>query len=289
MSVSTVAEEQYHPVMDRVLYVGNVPLDTTGKDLSDMFDICLGKNSLAFLQYPFDEEAKCHKGFAFVMLNRGKDVGTCLSKKNRDWFYVEGPKSQGGFNSQGRCYTRIRSAHVEMPSKKEEPTHLIFSPKEEGVGLRDFKLAVEDVVRSMGVTIVKSEGELSTRKYVHIYTVDAESAAVVKMFCHQFREKDMTMIVRYARMPKAPKVVAEKTTNVTLKSVAPAPKLVLEPITENYGKFGIPYSAAVKGTSSAPSVPAKVIETSAASSGVMSIQKGRSAPPKKAQRLAGTA
>jgi len=45
MSSSTPSETEFHPVADRVLYVGNVPFDTTAAELTDCFDICLGKNS----------------------------------------------------------------------------------------------------------------------------------------------------------------------------------------------------------------------------------------------------
>jgi hypothetical protein len=273
--------------------------------------------AVAFLQYPYDAEAKCHKGFAFAMLNHNSDVATCMSKKNRSWFYVEGKRSQGGFNAQGRCYVRIRSAHVEMARKNDVATELVFSPVEEGVGLRDFKLQVEDVVSSLGVTIGKSEAILDGKhKYVHIHTSDAESAAVVKMFCHQFKENDVTMSVRYARKPKAPKTASASVAATAAASSAQQQqqqrdaqttvKFVLEPITENYGKFGISYAEATKpvkapkATSTAsnatasnaavaaPSASSKVIETSAAASGVK-IQKGRNAPSKKGQRLAGTA
>jgi hypothetical protein len=221
-------------------------LDTTAAELAACFDICLGKESLAFVQYPYDAEAECHKGFAFVVLNRNSDVAICMAKRYRSWFYVEGKPSQGGFNVQGRAYLRLRPAHVEAcHPKKDEATHLIFSPKEEGVGLRDFKLAVEDLVKSLGVTIVASEGVLDGKhKYVHIHTVDAESAAVVKMFAHQFKENDITMLVRYARQPKVVAATATAVASTATAKPAPEKSFVLEPITEQTASFGRPYAAA---------------------------------------------
>jgi hypothetical protein len=247
------------------------------------------------LQYPYDADAKCHKGFAFVMLNRNSDVSMCLAKRFRSWFYVEGKPSQGGFNTDGRAYLRVRSAHVEeCHSKKDEATHLIFSPQEENVGLRDFKLLVEDLINSMDVTIVKSEGVLDGKnKYVHIHTTDAESAAVVKMFAHQFKENDTTISVRYARKPKvtaaaAVNVVADK------KPATVEKKLVLEPITEMTARFGIPYAAIVKGTSSTSTASAAVSKTAASANTVAqkTVNKGKQAPAassKQRTQLAGTA
>lgn len=220
------------------------------------------------MQYPYDAQAKCHKGFAFVVLNHNKDVPVCLSKRYRDWFYVQGKPSQGGFNAQGRCYLRIRSARIEEPRVKDEPTHLVFSPVEAGVGLRDFKLLVEEVVSALGVTIVRSEGELDGRnKFVHIHTVDAESAAVAKMFTHQFKENDVTMAVRYARKSKevVKKAPAPSPADELKKGTLPSSesKLVLEPITENYGKFGMSYADAVKPASKATAAPSKPTPSSA--------------------------
>lgn len=230
---------------------------------------------VAFLQYPYDAEAKCHKGFAFVLLNYNEDVRVCLAKNSRSWFYVEGAPSQGGFDSRGRAYLRIRPAHVEMARAKEEDTHLILQPEiasaassVSAIGLRDFKVMIEDVMRSMGVDIVKSEGELSGHnKLVHLHTRDAESAAVVKMFVNNFKEKDVLVKVRFAKKSKASKpapVLADAQQPATVKAVE---KLVLEPITENYGRFGISYSAAVKSTASpAPALaptPARAVAPSA--------------------------
>lgn len=45
MASHDMSEPEYHPVANRVLYVGNVPLDTTGEDIAACFDICLGKGS----------------------------------------------------------------------------------------------------------------------------------------------------------------------------------------------------------------------------------------------------
>ena len=239
----------------------------------------LSSTTVAFLQYPYDVQAKCHKGFAFVVLKRHGDVPTCLSKQYRSWFYVQGKPSQAGFNAQGRCYLRIRSARIEQCHAKDIPTELVFSPvEEESVGLRDFKLLVEDVVSSLGVTIVKSEGVLDgRRKFVHLHTVDAESAAVAKMFTHQFREKDVTISVRYARKPK---VAAKSAAAVAAVQLSPADefktgsnnsaeqkkKLVLEPITENYGKFGISYAEATKPSTASTAAASKSSVASSASS-----------------------
>lgn len=221
------------------------------------------------MQYPYDAEAKCHKGFAFVVLNRNSDVSICLSKRYRSWFYVEGARSKGGFDSQGRAYLRIRSANIELANSKEVDTHLILTPDNESgvssIGLRDFKLHVEEVIRSMGVTIVKSEGELDGKhKYVHLHTVDGESAAVVRMFVNNFKENDTLVKVRYARKPKATKAQPAVFADAKEPVVRAVEKLVLEPITENYGRFGIPYAEAVKSTAvPASAAPARAVAPSA--------------------------
>lgn len=259
------------------------------------------------MQYPYDAEAKCHKGFAFVVLNRNADVETCLAKKYRSWFYVEGPRSQAGFDSRGRCFLRLRPAHIEAAHAKEEDTHLILTPASESsesrvsIGLRDFKLHVEEIVRSLGVTIVKSEGELDgNNKYVHLHTRDAESAAVVKMFVNNFKENDVLVKVRYARKPKASKAAPVVVlADAKEPAVQAAPKLVLEPITENYGRFGIPYAQVVKSGPASAAAPAARADATYATSlkqlttvAHVAPAKGKAKahkPATKSNRLAGTA
>lgn len=243
-----------------------------------------------------------------MLLNHNNDVGICMAKRYRSWFYVSGKPSQGGYDAQGRAYLRIRPAHVEeCHPKKDDATHLIFTPKEENVGLREFKLAVEDFIASMDIDLVKSVGELDGRqKFVHIHTKDAEAAAVVKMFAHQFKENDMTMLVRYARKPKVAAPVASSSSSlVTLAKAAPEASYVLEPITENYGRFGISYAQVVKSdvsskTNGSPKAAAKPIAAATgakarviapnapAAKPVPTSSKGTHAPVKRSS-LAGTA
>lgn len=204
------------------------------------------------------------------MLNRNRDVATCLSKRNRSWFYVEGKPSAGGFDSRGRAYLRIRSARVEGCTRKEEPTHLIFTPASESaeagipsVGMREFKSKIEEVVHALDVETSSIEGILDGKhKYVHVHTVDAESAAVVKMFMHNFKENDILMSVRFGRKPKVAAKNANDIADAATAKAAAAPRanekpLVLEPITELYGKFGVSYAQVVSAahTSTTPTAP----------------------------------
>lgn len=204
------------------------------------------------MNYPYDEDSKLHKGFAFVLLTRQSDVKYCLGRSYRNDWWLQGAANAPGFDANGRAYVSLRSARLEEPRKNEEETHLVFAPNK-SIGLRDFKAWVEELLEEMKIPVVACEAEYAgAHKHVHVHTKDGETAAVVKMFCHQFTENQVSLNVHYARTPKAPKPVVEVKEQPAITKKA-EPKLVLEPITENYGKFGVPYAEAVKSSSSASS------------------------------------
>ncbi len=189
------------------------------------------------------------------MLEDEEDVEVCLSEETRSWFYVVDEPNTNGYDSRGRAYLRIRPAELRGCEKYEEPTHLIFTiggrynvPR---IDLRDLRLKIEQSIRSMGVKICRVEATFDGKqKCVHIHTVDAESANVVKLFLRKIRECDIFMNVSFG--PKASNTVAKKviTTNTTATTSRTTEKsLVLEPITESYSKFGVSYSKATAGSS----------------------------------------
>jgi hypothetical protein len=262
-----------HPVLDRLVRISNIPYTATAEQLIEMFDLVLGKGTLAFLDYRFENGTSNHKGYAFALLTTQEDVRYCFDKNLWQKWYLVGPKGEDGYNKEGRAYLSFRSARVNLAGEDDVPTTLVFwQPKEsQQKSPASYKKWVEDIIGEMGITPVKVETESLENGYrgLNVHFKDQETAGVVKMLTHFHSEDDHTILVRYASKNTyvnplsgakaayattisaqaagvASATVITKQALEASKKAKSAPRLVeksivLEPVPEN-PKFGQPYT-----------------------------------------------